>query len=76
MTAFRELYFHNGKCYVILRALPHHAVSDKQGRVISELFNGWKEHVGADHVLKTSTHFLYCETVPDIEWEEIPETDE
>jgi hypothetical protein len=37
------------------------------------MFNGWKEFLGADHVLRTSTHFLYCETIPDVEWEEVIE---
>jgi len=69
----KQLYRHNDKVYVILRKLPHHNVSDKQGNIISELFNAWKEHLGADHVLRDSTHFMFCETVPDVEWEEIVE---
>lgn len=72
----KELYFNNGKCYLILRKIPHHNVSDKTGKIISEMFNAWKEWLGADHVLKTSTHFLYCETVPDVEWEDIIKEDE
>ena len=69
----KEIYFHNDKAYLILRRVPIHNVSDKQGNIISELFNAWKEHLGADHVLKNSTHFMYCESVPDIEWEEVTE---
>lgn len=66
----RKLFAHNGKLYQIIRELPHHNVSDKEGKIIPWLFNGWKEHLGADHVLKTQTHYLYCETVPDIPWED------
>jgi hypothetical protein len=69
----KEIYFHNGKAYIILRRVSAHNVSDRQGNIISELFNAWKEHLGADHVLKNSTHFMYCETIPDIEWEEVTE---
>lgn len=69
----KEIYFHNDKAYLILRRVPIHNVSDKQGNIISELFNAWKEHLGADHVLKNSTHFMYCESIPDIEWEEVTE---
>lgn len=69
----KEIYYHNGKAYLILRRVPAHNVSDKQGNIVSELFNAWKEHLGADHVLKNSTHFMYCETIPDIEWEEVIE---
>lgn len=69
----KELFFHNGKAYVVLRRLPYHSVSDRKGNIIPEVFNGWKEYLGADHVLKNSTHFIYCETVPDIDFEEIIE---
>lgn len=67
----KELFFHNGKAYVVLRRLSFHTVCDKQGNIIPEKFNGWKEYLGADHVLKNSTHFIYCETVPDVDFEEI-----
>jgi hypothetical protein len=32
---------------------------------------------GADHVLKNQTHFLFCETIEEVEFEEInnPKTD-
>ena len=66
----KKLFPHNDKLYVVIRELPHHNVLDKDGKVISWIFNGWKEHLGADHVLKTQTHFLYCETVQDISWED------
>ena len=73
----KELFINNGKAYIVLRKIPHHNVTDKQGTIISDMFNGWKEFLGADHVLRTSTHFLYCETIPDVEWEEtIEETQE
>ena len=69
----REIFYNNDKAYIVLRKLPHHNLMDKQGRVNSELFNAWKEWLRADHVLKTQTHFLYCETIPDVEWEEVAE---
>ena len=69
----KELFFNGDKAYIILRKIPHHNVCDKSGNIISELFNGWKDYVGADHVLRTATDFLYCETIPDIEFEEIIE---
>lgn len=31
-----------------------------------QLYRDW---VGADHVLRTPTHFLFCETVQSIEFE-------
>ena len=69
----KELFINNGNAYVVLRKIPHYNVMNKQGSIISDEFNGWKEYLGADHVLKTSTHFLYCETIQDAEWEDIIE---
>jgi hypothetical protein len=40
----------------------------KDGSIVAEAFNGWKEHLGADHVLKNSTHFLFCQSVMDVEF--------
>jgi hypothetical protein len=68
----KQIFYNNGKAYIVLRAIPHHNLVTRDGSVISELFNGWKEYLGADHVLRTSTDFLYCETIPDVEWEEVP----
>jgi hypothetical protein len=31
----------------------------------------YRDWVGADHVLRTATHFLFCETVPTVEFETI-----
>jgi hypothetical protein len=36
-----------------------------------------RDFLGADHVLKDQTHFLFCETIQDVEWEEVePNTDD
>jgi hypothetical protein len=68
----KQLFYNNGKAYVVLRAIRHHNLLKKDGNIDSELFNAWKAYLGADHVLRTNTDFLYCETIPDIEWEEVP----
>ena len=44
---------------------------DKEGQLIRELLHGWKEYLDADHVLKTDSHFLFCETIKEPEWVEI-----
>jgi len=68
----KELYRHNDKLYVILRRLPHHSFTKKNGDIVLEVVGMWKDYLGADHVLKDQTHFIFCETVPDIEWEDLP----
>ena len=70
---YKKQYAHNGNLYLIIREIPLHNFTRKDGSIIPEVFNGWKEHLGADHVLKTQTHFLFCEKVQDIEWEDIPD---
>ena len=72
----KELFFNGDKAYIILRKISHHNVTDRGGNIESEKFNAWKEYLGADHVLKNSTHFLYCVTIPDVEFEEIIEETE
>ena len=69
----RRLFQNGDKYYVVIREIPLHNFMRKDGSIVSEAFNGWKEHLGAEHVLKNSTHFLFCQTVDDINYREIPE---
>jgi hypothetical protein len=67
----KRLYQNGDKFYVIIREIPLHNLMRKDGSVIAELFNGWKEHLMANHVLKNSTHFLFCQAVDDISFTEV-----
>ena len=69
----RQIFRNGDDVYIILREIAIHNVSRKDGSVIAELFNAWKEHLKADKVLKNATHFLYCETIQDAVYEDIPE---
>ncbi len=71
----KELFYNNGKCYIIIRKLPVHEVSTRKGVIIPDLFNAWKEHLGADHVLKVENVFLYCESITDVEYETITDAE-
>ena len=62
--------------YIIIRELPIYSISNKDGSVKTDLFNAWKGYLGADRVLKNPTHFLFCETVQEAEWKEIPKVQE
>ena len=76
----KQLYFYNDNVYVVLRDIPVSNFFNKQGELNRELLNAWKEYLNADHVLKTDSHFLFCETILEPEWneviEETPVTDE
>lgn len=36
-----------------------------------EYLKEYRDWIGADHVLRDQTHFIFCETVQDIEWEDL-----
>lgn len=48
---------------------------DKKGVVQMELLKAWRDWIGADHVLRVQNSYLMCETVPEIDFEEIVYTD-
>jgi hypothetical protein len=67
----KQLYIHNDKAYLILRKtligkfeIDHHPEN-------MELVKMYRDWVGADHVLRDQTHFLFCETIQDVEFEEL-----
>ena len=68
----RPIYKHNGESYIILdRVLTHHFAKTFQDQPDLEYVNLHMKWRGADHVLRTQTHFLFCETIEDVEYEEI-----
>ena len=69
----KKLYRHNDKLYIILKELPEHKVNDKEGFPNLDLLKDWRDWIGADHVLRLANHYLLCETIQDLEYEEINE---
>lgn len=70
-----QLYKHNDTYYKILRTMPHHNFMDKKGVIQMELLKAWRDWLGADHVLRVQDSYLMCETIPEIDFEEIVYTD-
>lgn len=70
-----QLYKHNDTYYKILREMPSHNFMDKKGVVQMELLKAWRDWIGADHVLRVQNSYLMCETIPEIDFEEIVYTD-
>jgi len=68
----KQLYKHEDKAYLILRRIGEWRFQKKLTEPIDmervKMFRDW---VGADHVLRDQTHFIFCETIPDIEFEEL-----
>lgn len=68
---YRELFKHNDKLYIIKgKSLCSH-FQDKQGKLHLEFVKGMQNHLGADHTLKTESHFLFVETIEEIEFDEL-----
>ena len=61
-----KLIKHNDVWYKMLRYLPEHNVMDKGGNVRMDVLAGWRDYVGADHVLRDQTGFMLCETIKDV----------
>ena len=67
-----QIQVHNDTAYKILRAqfISHFAprLDEQPNMEYVQLYRDW---VGADHVLRTPTHFLFCETIQEAEFEMI-----
>ena len=66
----RPVYKHNDAAYVILdqKLISHFAPRlDEQPNM--EYVHMWMKWRGADHVLRNETHFMFCETIKDAEYE-------
>jgi hypothetical protein len=64
----QKVYMHNGSAYVILNQKPVHYFSNNfESSPDIKYVHMFMQAVKADHVLRTQTHFLFCETIQDAE---------
>ena len=62
------LKYLNDKAYIVKRETPIHNFEVKgSNRLNMELCQAYRDYLGCDHVLRTPTHFLFCETIQDAE---------
>jgi hypothetical protein len=65
-----QIQVHNDIAYKIIRTqfISHFAprLDEQPNMEYVQIYRDW---VGADHVLRNSTHFLFCETIPDVDFE-------
>ena len=60
------LKYVNDKAYIVKRETPIHNFEQKgTNRLNMELLAAYRDYLGCDHVLRTQTHFLMCETIED-----------
>jgi len=66
----RPVYIHNESAYIILRQKPiHYFAKSFEDAPDMEHVQMFMKATGADHVLRTQTHFMFCETIPEISFE-------
>jgi len=66
----KQLYYHNNKAYLVNRKIPVHNF-EKNGQIHLDFVKAWMEHLRCDHVLRDQTHFIFVETIEDIEFEQV-----
>jgi len=70
-----SFYRHNDKLYIIKRQIRIADFTDKEGKVDLDLVKEGRDSIfKVDHVLRNETHFLFAETIPDVEFEMVEET--
>ena len=58
----------NDRAYIVKRETPIHTFEQKgENRLNMRLLEAYRDSLGCDHVLRTPTHFLMCETIPEAE---------
>tara|TARA_R110000751_G_scaffold223054_1_gene325266 strand:+ start:448 stop:675 length:228 start_codon:yes stop_codon:yes gene_type:complete len=68
MIGIHYLKYVNDKAYVVKREIPIHNFSiEDSNRLNMELVKAFRDWQGCDHVLRSPTHFMFCETIPDAE---------
>jgi hypothetical protein len=67
----KQLYIHNGKAYLVIRKVPIGKFEVDYHPENMEQVKMYRDWVGADHVLRDQTYFLFVETIQDVEFEEL-----
>jgi len=72
----KQLFKHGELLYLVNRVMPLHQFYDKAGVFNNEKMKVWKEWLDCDHVLKHNEMYLFVETLPAHEFEELPQEEE
>ena len=61
----KQLFKHNDKLYVIIRAMAFHNFENSNGSINMDVLKTWRDHMGCDHVLRHNEQFLLVQTIQD-----------
>jgi hypothetical protein len=66
----QQVFKHNEIAYIVLKQKPvSHFAQKLDEHPNMEIVQQYMKAIGADHVLRTQTHFMFCETIPDVDFE-------
>ena len=64
----KSVYKHGEAAYIVLKKKPIFHFASKLGdEPDMEYVKLYMEWIKSDHVLRSETHFIFCETIPDAE---------
>lgn len=69
----KHITYHNNVAYKVHRSIPRHNFTDSTNKVNMKVVQMWRDYLDCDHVLQNQTHFIFCETIPEVEFIEITE---
>ena len=62
---------HGDNAYVVLKRRLAEQFNTNGNIPNMEYLKEYRDWIGANHVLRDQTHFIFCEIVQDIEWEDL-----
>jgi hypothetical protein len=66
----QQVYKHNDTAYIVRTQKPvSHFAARLDEPPNMEIVQQYMLAVGADHALRTQTHFMFCETIADVDFE-------
>jgi len=65
-----QIYYRNGNAYLIKRKIPVHNF-EKNEQLDLDFVKMWRDYLDCDHVLRDQTHFIFVETIQDVNYEEL-----
>ena len=67
-----QVYKHGDHAYIVIRQKMIFTFAKTfEAEPDMELVQQYMQWCGADHVLRSPSHFMFCETIPEVEFEEI-----
>jgi len=67
----KQLYIHNDLAYLISRTIRKEQFQNDQKETCKDILKEYRDFLHCDKVLETASHFIFCNTIPDVEWEPV-----